>query len=45
MIVKQTGLGSKVISMDGVYAEHCLEQFQYLEALIRPPDLNKVVKQ
>jgi hypothetical protein len=36
-------LSSKVISMDGVYAENCLEQFQYNQAYIRSSISNRVV--
>jgi hypothetical protein len=36
-------LSSKVIAMDGVYAENCLEQFQYNQTYIRPSISNRVV--
>ena len=43
MVVKQFWMSSEVISMDGVYAENCLEQFQYNQTYIRPSISNRVV--
>jgi hypothetical protein len=37
-------MSSEVISMDGVYAENCLEQFQYNQTYIRPSISNRVVE-
>ena len=44
MVVKQFWMSSEVISMDGVYAENCLEQFQYNQTYIRPSISNRVVE-